>query len=456
MGSRRCTALAVGLVVATLSLGSATSSTEASSSCHFPTFSSTSILIELHPGAKLVSETDFPLCTTGTVTIAFHGDHAMGCAAAGLCEYTGTDSWAPGSGTATLFVVKDRGRRQSLVFVTLNGDHPLLSQVQRSTSVGTTRICRDRQTAFGSDLPASDHGTTITIGVIGDQLLGTRCAGPLPSDVAHVQPVAELSATRLVAGDASVDLAGTRAFASGGFAGTITSDVTLRTGKPERQTVPPRFRRHGRPTERTVSIAYRLTGLTGDVTARWNTDSASECERLDACGSTGTIRLTPRAVKSQSIELAAYGSPKRPYRDFRAALGLSRDGNPRGITVSGSISLIDDGSVTTEVTQDRRTCRDSTRLAFSSIAIGTRHRRLISYYLPGSDASDALRTRCPGPDLGTHPAAMDPAPLSLLDKRHVTLRLGDPAAFTNGPYGLRITADLSLTLIRTRITQRTF
>ena len=63
-------------------------------------------------GTKLLSQTDLSVCVTGSLTVTFAGDPATGCAAHGLCSYTGTETWQPrGLGDLSVSRFEHRGRR---------------------------------------------------------------------------------------------------------------------------------------------------------------------------------------------------------------------------------------------------------------------------------------------------------------------------------------------------------
>ncbi len=63
-------------------------------------------------------------------------------------------------------------------------------------------------------------------------LLGTRCAGPLQSDIASQLARRVVDVASLFHGRTAVDLASSADFAVHGLAGTVTSTVQLRLGRP--------------------------------------------------------------------------------------------------------------------------------------------------------------------------------------------------------------------------------
>ena len=54
------------------------------------------------------------MCVTGRVTVTFAGDQATGCAAHGLCSYSGTETWEPqGVGDLGVTTVAQGGHRST-------------------------------------------------------------------------------------------------------------------------------------------------------------------------------------------------------------------------------------------------------------------------------------------------------------------------------------------------------
>jgi hypothetical protein len=59
----------------------------------------------------------------------------------------------------------------------------------------------------------------------------------------------------------------------------------------------------GHRTERELSVMYRVTALSGSAVARWHGIGAPACARLDACDSTGTVRIAPRVTRGERLEV---------------------------------------------------------------------------------------------------------------------------------------------------------
>src|SRR5437763_16659477 len=145
--------------------------------------------------------------------------------------------------------------------------------------------------------PLQRAGLTIRFLDTGTSLLSTRCAGPLDRDVIAAAPQATISLGRALRSQTTLDLSGTRSFAAGGFAGTVSSTIRLRLVRSSTR----RLSGGGFPsnvrTRRIRIVAQPLTivGVAGRLTASVRgTDDAVVCRQLDSCGLPGALSLTPR------------------------------------------------------------------------------------------------------------------------------------------------------------------
>jgi hypothetical protein len=125
-------------------------------------------------------------------------------------------------------------------------------------------------------------------------------------------------------------------------------------------------------------------------------------------------------------------------------------GNPSGIGVQGAGDASLRGEVTADLTQGSA-CRDQVLLRQIGIRLRQQARRLDVSVSPAiSQAGDPLRTRCPGPELGSHDLTTASVPLSVL--RHPTFTVGlHGGSFSDGPYRVTTRSTLTLTLHRERI-----
>ncbi len=412
-------------------------------------------------GAKLVSETDLPVCVTGGITVTFAGAPTAGCAAHGLCAYAGTERWRPqGPGTVSISTFTRHGRR-SVSATLLIGGGPgatVRAAVQRSQPDGVTTACSDSNADAGGFFMLPVSGGRATIGLRRPQgsLLGSRCAGPLDADLAAALPARTVSLSRIRHGRTTVDLTGTAPFAADGLAGTVDSTIVLTLGRPRRgpasgtTTPPPGVRR-----SRLVEVAYRVTHLGGSaVAAVSSAPVAAVCGPFDACGLGGSIDVAPETAQHSSINLTATAPLRRPERDLLTALGVGRGGDPSGIAVVGAGLVTVHGVVAADLTQGGGACRDRAALRQLEVVLAVRAHRLRLAISPiGSQAGDPLRTRCPGPDLGSHPLTSASLPLSVLRHRSFTATLRG-GSFSDGPYRVTTQSTLTVTLRRARVTTR--
>jgi hypothetical protein len=400
---------------------------------------------------KLISQIDVPVCVTGGVTVTFAGDRATGCAAQGLCSYSGTETWEPqGIADVGVTTIAQNGHRSTSVTLVIGGEStPVLSSVQHAGVGGLTAACSDDAQAHGSFFAVPLHSGQVDVG-LGHALqpvFGTRCAGPLSADLASALPHRTVSLARLRRGRLSVNLSGSAPFAAGGFSGTVASTVTLALGRPRTQphhvTAPP----NSTPT-RITTVRYRITHLSGMATATVRTSAAADvCGPLDACGLQGTISIAPRAASHGSVFLTASAPERRPRRDLLTALGLQTGGDTAGIFVGGAGGTTG-GAVAADLTQDGSACTDQVALQQTAIVLRKHAGRLIASVSPErSQAADPLRSRCPGPALGRHPLTSASLPLNILRRSRFTVSLhGD--SFTDGPYRVMSRSTLTVGLQR--------
>jgi hypothetical protein len=410
-------------------------------------------------GGRLVSQTDMSVCATGRLTVTFAGDPATGCAADGLCGYVGTETWQPqNGGDLAVATFEQHGQRSTTATMVLGGPgNPVLSAVQHSQATGTTTACSDQsQGGVGFfSLPVS--GPRVMIGLRGadEPLLGTRCAGPLDADLAAALPSRALSLNRLLRGDATIDLTASGRFAAHGLAGAVRSTIVLALGRTRRSSgsagssLP-----QGVTRLRLAQVMYRVTRLDGSAVAVVRSSVlAASCGPFDACGLAGAIDVTPGTLSEGSVSLIATAALRRSKRDLLAALGVANGGNPSGLSVQGGgDASLHHGEVIADLTQGSASaCRDQTRLRQAGIQLRQRAGRLeISVSPSASQAGDPLRTRCPGPELGSHQLVSASVPLSAL--RHPTLTVAlHGGSFSDGPYRVTTRSTLTLTLRRAGI-----
>lgn len=175
---------------------------------------------------------------------------------------------------------------------------------------------------------------------------------------------------------------------------------------------------------------------------------AAVCSPFDACGLQGVIDVAPGTSSGGSVYLTATAPLRRPKRDLLTALGAARGGNPSGVSVQGGGDASLRGDVTVDLTQENA-CRDRVELRQAGIQLQQRSDRLVISVSPAaSQAEDPLRTRCPGPEIGSDHLTSASVPLSVL-RHHASFAVAlRGEAFSDGPY--RVTTRSTLTVIMRR------
>lgn len=410
------------------------------------------------PGAGTVlSTTDVGVRVSGELTVSFHGDVEAGCATYGLCGYSGTITVRPRSGD--LLVLRLRRHHRIAYFAILalapgQSGYMGAAEVERSAPGQQGGTCADAEAGqLGSLSQASVHGSSLTIAVLarGGSLLTTRCAGPLDGDLASVSPRATISARAASHGRTTLDLGGTHTFAAHGFAGTITSSLVVRLGKPTRSgssapAFPP-----GVKTQRvrTVTEHLDLTRVAGGVTAAvQGTADSIVCQLLDTCGMSGTLRLTP-FNRGATAEVLAMGPASRPNGDFLAALGLNPSGRSRGIRVLLTVAL--GGYVSAGLNQSGGSCADTAPTGELALLLGGVGHRLTGQAV----TAGTWRTRCPGPMFSNgSPLLSASLPQSSLGRRQFAIDVRGAGALEDDGHALAVHGQLSLELRRGGITQQ--
>jgi hypothetical protein len=249
----------------------------------------------------------------------------------------------------------------------------------------------------------------------------------------------------------TLDLSGTRTFVAHGFAGTISSTLVLRLGKPIRSSSSGASFPSGIKTQRVRTVTERLSVIraAGGVTAAvQGTADPVVCRLLDTCGESGTLSLAP-ASRGATAEVLAMGPASRPYGDFLAALGLNPAGSPQGIAVSLAVSLA--GDVSTGLSQSGGSCTDTAPTGGLALLLGGVGHRLAGQAVFGG----SWRTRCPGPmfDNGSTPLSGS-FPRSALGRRQFTIDVRGTGSLEDDGYSVAIHGQLKLGLRREGVTQQ--
>jgi hypothetical protein len=420
--------------------------------------------------SSLVRALTIPVRVEGSVQVEFASSTAAGCER--RCNLSGTLAWNP-TQLADLAVREDRSRAGGELAASLF----FFGGVGEDAPRTTAHVVRERPDRAGVCSDARSNPLTfldfsaragshvqvrLLAGTPGDaSLFRSRCGGPLERDLVSALPSARLTRTEILKGETTVDLSGVKGFAAHGFAGTVRSTVKLRLQKPREEPSalqPGSARALPASAPRTVLAVYDVEHVRGSIVTDFQggTDP-SVCDRLDACGVSGTVRMSP-LVSSGRATFAAYGPTRRVSgRDLRVALGLQAGRVRSGIEASGVAGWSDDaGNVVESFTDDGGTpCTDSVALPGGFMTFSFGPRRVFASYGRASGDADVLRTHCPGPSIldaaQNRPLATGTVERSAFRKRRVTIELSRGRPFEAEPYAGETHPALEIVLRRMRV-----
>lgn len=404
----------------------------------------------------------YPVRVSGEITVDFHGDPATGCAARGVCGDSGWVMWQPPPG-GSLETAASRARGHgttsaSLLFTGL-GPGPSAAVTTASVSAtgpsGTAAQCVDTAPGGWSVPLRPDARRRLVLRLSGaplTSLLGNRCAGPRDAVALAGLPAAALTPSLLRRGGRVTFLA-TRTFAGGGFAGTTRSTVVIRIGPATR----PGRASSGSPAHgrryREVLLAYHVR-LGGTTVVRFAASPLTAvCGPLGACGTTGSLTLTPRA--SATVQLWTYGPAAQSTTQILAGL-TRRRGSAHAF---GNVTWPAGGAVTSQTAGPFTACHDAEPLGGGILVLSVRHGTITAGYMAsGAAGGTGALTECagPAPAQGSPLAAGSAAwpgwagPRS----RTATIALRTVGGFTDSAYSGRVVPNLTVTLRRIGIRSR--
>lgn len=230
----------------------------------------------------------------GSVRVVWHGDRAHGCAAAGMCGYSGSIVY-PAFGHAFI-EVENEGGSQIGYFGLLESRGRTRIRTERTLPGGGTTVCsqRSHSTAFTLGADRAWRGRQwFSIGTaIFPQPLGSgQCAGPRIQDFEDTLPSSIIRERRIERRGTRVSLRGRFPFRSGPLAGQVISTLRLRSLGVHRERLfdgyaeePHHLRRH----ELAVELRYKVVRMQGEVREDFRAVDAPICLVRDACGSHGS------------------------------------------------------------------------------------------------------------------------------------------------------------------------
>lgn len=359
------------------------------------------------PNAKHLVQRTVTLKVSGAITVDFHSDAATGCATLDGCAYHGRLIWTPAGGGLLLEASYTAGgRRHSERALSFGTDNPFAgaatyADVIRDGSSASAGECVDEQSA-GGFTGGIRRGSTFTF-ALSRAVAPTRCAGPLPGDLGGALPVITLPA--MIGQGEHIDASGTKSFAAHGFAGTVTSTLAITVGGAQNQSgaipqgIPPGVPKPTYRRFREVTVPIVGVQASGSLTARLTGSRSTDvCLLLDSCGIAGTLTIAPSPGPPTGA-ISAEVPVSRPLKDVLTALGLTKGGRTAGISVLGTVTWAERGTVSTDVIQ-AGTCRDAAPLASGYAEFVAHGVKSFAEYLPGGEfGQGGPRTRCPGPFL---------------------------------------------------------
>jgi hypothetical protein len=406
------------------------------------------------------------LTSTGAVSVTWHGERALGCAAAGLCGYRGSVSTQPGTDGELVLTLGRHGVVDAFGF--LDQQAPSVVRVQRRETSGSTEACVDALPPGEVDVIAQPPRNGATrIGLAGAGLDAGRCAGPDLTNALLRIPERRLSLARLRRGATTIDLSARLPLRSGPFSGLLVSTVRLHVGRMQRATDiideqapgPSRGRRFARVVN--LHAVYRVTGMAGKLAASFDGLAAPACSGVDACGLSGVANW---AILSSggTVVIDARALARGSDHGLRGLLAAVKRRGSRGFVASGADLRHEAGITTASVDRSGgESCHDSRSalppyVSMPTTRTGTRVELGEPDVYPGSP--NLLRTGCPGPTqaavVGRHVIASGWLPLAAVARRRIDLPLGAGGRFDDGAYrGVwRSRFDLRLRRVEERLT----
>ena len=358
------------------------------------------------PSAWASRDADSEGHPSGDITLTWHGDPARGCAAAGVCDVSGSLRYAPDY--AFTYGELLAGGRFEPEELDLESSDPSTVRVRTGTSA-SSGLCLDLEDNSFELAVRRGSGGHYRVGLFnGDGDLGAfssgRCAGPLGQELASLFPIGNLDAAGLGRHSAVLDLTQQRPFVAGPFSGELKSTVRARmprveVGGSSSDTTPstalPRKRR-----ELMLVMEYRLKQGSGSLVSGFAGTSEPFCLPFDACGVRGSINysVSPTSAGGSLTIYAHRRVSKHEHPNLRSAL---RDLRANRLKLEPLLDPPEGAQVRVSSVVSRpdgTTCTDPGESTSTDIGVeqGTGGIRLALN--PSNDSAvDALRTHCQGP-----------------------------------------------------------
>jgi hypothetical protein len=350
------------------------------------------------------------LSVTGSLTYAWHGDPARGCAREGLCGVVGAIVFKPDGSTDAFSIGQ---------------------QIQNLDLSGATTV-RVRRNSVGSegsgDCVAVSSYADLSLDftasgrpIEGGPLSSGRCAGPTSQDLGRVPLPWKVTGRRL----RTIDARGRVPFVAGPFRGELISTILMRPDRSESSSSGggPSFIGHPPPRRLVefVDLRYTVSNGPGMLDTTFAGTTAPSCEELDSCGVRGSLTASLMPYH-ETLRIVAARVIKHRVGDRRAIADF-RDGR---LPLYEAVPLFD-GRIRLRISETLT--RNAAPGCSDSVVVGGRpiqglyltfdspFRAAIAAELgvatdgPGGTTPGILRTHCPGPSIldAVAPTQLEPS-----------------------------------------------
>jgi hypothetical protein len=330
---------------------------------------------------------------TGPLTIAWTGDPADGCAAAGQCGVRGSLEMQFGDEEDS-----STGGPPDLEA----SDDSAVARVQTTAPDGSATTCADLIGAsFSLAVRHMPGGLRAVIDPLSAALGSGRCSGPTSADLARLMFPARRDAH-------GYDLSGETSLTAGPFAVTVISGMQANiafgttNGSGESEIISGTTTLGPAPRQElaeTAAVTYRVSGFTGTLTTDFAGPQAPVCDTLGACGAQG--RLVQSFAAHGRVTFVGTRIVTRRVGRARALDDL-RDGR---LPLDNTLGELAVRTSTTETISQagEPTCSSGNSVVLAGGTEGRSPRGVnqlaLSWTPNGFDGEppDPFRTRCPGP-----------------------------------------------------------
>ena len=402
--------------------------------------------------------TRIELRASGKVKVVWHGDQTHGCAAAGLCGYSGSIVYPFRRGAG--FIERAQTGPHSFLdyFGFIESPGRTVARTERAVAGGEPAVCsqRSRQHPFTLSFANAWRGRrwmTLGTSIFPSLLASGQCAGPRLEDFAGQLPSTLVRRHELERRGARVSLAGRFPFRSGPLRGQVISTLRLKSRGIHRSRLLDGETDEDEPRGKHVlyvELRFRATRVAGELRNDFRAVGAPICELRDACGTHGSelysLDDTGRTVEVSGF--AATRSRRRP--SLKGALRkVLNDG-----FLGGGFDVRRASGLTTHafVRPGAVTCTDRFAPREPPFLDLYGEQGRLALVLFTREAS-ILRGRCPGPadaQSGGEEIARLRVSRSQLLKRAVLFQLRSRRDFRTGAYKGTRTARVNVRLRRTR------